>query len=209
MSPGEAGDRQIPEALGCPHPHPGVPSSLQTVAELIKFLTMVMFTCSAQHAAVNNGQVGHGPGTQRISPAVLKSCWGHVSLPLLCVQEGCPHPAPMSMSHLSTCQKDAPIHPISMLEGCPHPTTPSNVSPCQKNVPIHPLFILEMSPSISLAVLRCPHLPPLCQRMSPPVSSLFRGNAPTCPLTVLGGCPHPSPCSFGRMFSAVTYPLAV
>ncbi|XP_056219428.1 hydroperoxide isomerase ALOXE3-like [Seriola aureovittata] len=56
----------------------GIPSSFQTVEELIKFVTMVIFTSSCQHAAVNIGQfdflgwIPNGPLSLNHAPPTTK-----------------------------------------------------------------------------------------------------------------------------------------
>ncbi|XP_076147319.1 arachidonate 12-lipoxygenase, 12R-type-like isoform X2 [Alosa pseudoharengus] len=50
----------------------GIPESFQTVKDLIKFVTMVIFTASVQHAAVNNGQFDYGGWMPNLPTALRK-----------------------------------------------------------------------------------------------------------------------------------------
>ncbi|XP_077460931.1 arachidonate 12-lipoxygenase, 12R-type-like [Stigmatopora argus] len=49
----------------------GIPQRFTTVSDLIQFVTMVIFTCSAQHAAVNSGQYDYG-GWMPNTPSTLQ-----------------------------------------------------------------------------------------------------------------------------------------
>lgn len=70
-----------PPGLG-PQPAPGsalgFPKSIKTREKLSEYLTVVIFTASAQHAAVNFGQVGKGRAGPlgRKSPVTLTAADG-------------------------------------------------------------------------------------------------------------------------------------
>uniref|UniRef100_A0A3P9MEI9 Lipoxygenase domain-containing protein n=1 Tax=Oryzias latipes TaxID=8090 RepID=A0A3P9MEI9_ORYLA len=56
----------------------GIPKEITSLVDLVKYVTMVMFTCSAQHAAVNFGQcdfygwMPNGPPTMQVAPPTEK-----------------------------------------------------------------------------------------------------------------------------------------
>ncbi|KAM9328510.1 hydroperoxide isomerase ALOXE3-like [Pholidichthys leucotaenia] len=68
------------------HAESGIPQKFSTVAEVVKFVTMVIFTCSAEHSAVNTGQYDYGgfmpnsPSSLQLPPPTKKGMSNEMSL---------------------------------------------------------------------------------------------------------------------------------